>query len=58
MKIEITAEQANDYMLLIEAKFIDMQKGEEAEVAPATIRRLSRTYDYLAEKVKEQDADN
>ena len=34
-------------MLLIESKMLDIQRAEGPEMAPASIRRLSRTYDYL-----------
>ena len=36
MKIEINREQARDYMLMIEEKLIDIQRGDEVKMAPAS----------------------
>ena len=55
MKIEINREQARDYMLLIEEKLIDIQRGDEVKMAPATIRRLSSTFDDLQEYLQTEE---
>lgn len=56
-RIEINKEQARDFMLLIEDRLIDIQHGHNMQMAPATISRLSRTYDYLQDFLAEDTED-
>ena len=55
-KIEITEEQARDYMLLIDDKLRLIQESDGFSLSPATIRRLSATYDLLSATVNEVEA--
>ena len=54
-KIEITEEQARDYMLLIDDKLRTIQEVDGFSLSPSTLRRLGRTFDYLESAVRDEE---